>query len=75
MSDINKSTNHRKDFMNQHVLFQFSIVKNERLFQVILQPGAPWDDIEGVIDEFKSEFNRLKLEAQEKEASSQEQKE
>lgn len=54
--------------MNQYVLFNFSLVKNDRIFQFSVQPGAPWEDVEAILDEFKVNVIRLKEEAIAKEA-------
>src|SRR5258708_36643134 len=70
-----KTTNYLKEIMNQHVMFHFSLVKNERVYQLIIQPGAPWQEIEEVMEEFGKEFLRLKKEAQEKEESDKNRKE
>ena len=53
--------------MNQAVMFHFATVKNERVYQIVLQPGSPWEDIEAVLHEFKNEFALLKEQAQKEE--------
>jgi hypothetical protein len=50
--------------MNQFVLFHFTIDKNNRIYQFVVQPGAPWEDIEAVVEEFKIKMLDLKVEAQ-----------
>jgi hypothetical protein len=49
--------------MQQAVCFHFGITKNERVYQIIVQPGSPWEDIQEVINEFKSEFTSLEQQA------------
>lgn len=50
--------------MNQFALFHFTIDKNNRLFQFVIQPGTPWEDIEEVLKEFQEKLLDLKAEAQ-----------
>lgn len=57
--------------MNQFVLFHFTVNKNDRLYQFVIQPGAPWEDIEAVCEEFKTQFLTLKQEAIEKEKNAE----
>lgn len=52
--------------MNQFALFHFTITKNDRLFQVLIQPGTPWEDLESVLDEFKEKFSEIKKDQLEK---------
>ena len=54
--------------MDSFALFHFAIKKNDRVYQVVLQPGAPWDEINQVMDDFKAEFAALKLKADEEAA-------
>lgn len=57
--------------MNQYALFHFSITKNDRLFQFILQPGTPWEDLELALADFKEQFAQLRQEAEKKEQEKQ----
>lgn len=54
--------------MNQYVTFNFATVKNERVYQMVIQPGSPWEDIEVVLHEFQNEFALLKEQALKQEA-------
>lgn len=56
--------------MDQFVLFNFSVQKNDRVYRVVLQPGSPWEDVHAVLDEFKEHFKTLEEEAKKKEAES-----
>jgi hypothetical protein len=49
--------------MNQFALLHFTLHKNDRIYQVVLQPGYPWEDLEVVLDDFKKEFASMKEEA------------
>ncbi len=40
-----------------------------RIYQLSLQPGSPWDEILGVLEEYKKEFELLKAQAEALEAS------
>ena len=31
--------------MDQAVIFNFAIVKNQRVYQFLVQPGAPWEEV------------------------------
>jgi len=48
--------------MNQYALLHFAISKNDRLFQILIQPGTPWEDLEEVLREFHTEFGKIKQE-------------
>lgn len=48
--------------MNQFALLHFTINKNDRIYQVVVQPGAPWEDLEAVLHEFHQEFGKIKQE-------------
>jgi hypothetical protein len=60
--------------MNQFALLHFTITKNDRLFQVVLQPGTPWPDLEEALEEFKAEFLKAKKEQEDLAAKKQEEK-
>ena len=49
--------------MNQYVLFNFAVQKNDRLYQFQCLPGSPWEELEEVIQEFKDHVAKLKAEA------------
>ncbi len=61
--------------MNSYTLFKFAVSRNfefegtkqQRVYQFELQPGSPWEEIEGVLGEFKEEFLKLRDQAKEKE--------
>jgi hypothetical protein len=44
---------------NQEVKYRFSTLKNERLFEFLITPGTPWDDIYEVLSGFSDEFKKL----------------
>jgi hypothetical protein len=50
--------------MNQFALFHFTIEKNDKLYQFVIQPGSSWEDIENVLKEFQDKMLELKIEAQ-----------
>ncbi len=54
--------------MNQAVTFNFAIQKNERVYQLIVLPGSPWEEIDEVLLEFQKEILDLKAAALEAEA-------
>ena len=54
--------------MNQAVLFNFALQRDQRVYQLSLQPGAPWEEIYGVLDEFKLEMQKLEEETKKLEA-------
>lgn len=66
--------------MNSWTMYNFAAVrdfeandqKNQRVYQFSLQPGAPWDEIEGVLEEFKTEMKRLKEIAEANDAAKKE---
>lgn len=60
--------------MNQYMLYHFTINKNDRVFQLIIQPGTPWEDLEEVMAEFTSQFLQIKAEAKAKEEAQAENK-
>lgn len=65
--------------MNSYSLFKFAItrevevngVATQRVYQLEIAPGSPWDEIFDVLGEFTSEMEKLKLAAQETEKLSQ----
>lgn len=57
--------------MNQFALFHFTIEKNNKVYQFIVQPGSPWEDIEEALKEFQENMLALKEEAKKNEAASQ----
>lgn len=61
--------------MESYALFNFAVrrefevegKKHQRVYQLELQPGSPWDEIADVLDEFKVEMALLKEQAKSKE--------
>lgn len=53
--------------MQQHLVLHFSIVKNERVYQLMLQPGSPYEELKEVLEQFKADFDELQRQAKEKE--------
>lgn len=49
--------------MNQFILMHFTLNKNNRFFELSVQPGAPWEDVQAVLDDFKQHMNDLQQEA------------
>jgi glycerol-3-phosphate cytidylyltransferase-like family protein len=47
---------------NQEMKFRFSMVKNERLFEFLVTPGTPWEDVHAALDEYKTDFVALEAE-------------
>lgn len=54
--------------MNQAITFNFAIQKNERVYQLVVLPGSPWEEIDEVLLEFQKEMLALKAAALEAEA-------
>lgn len=52
--------------MQQHLVLHFSIVKNERVYQLLLQPGSPYEELQEVLEQFKVDFHDLQQQAIEK---------
>lgn len=55
--------------MDQYVVFHFNIKKNDRNYQVIIQPGSPFEEVQEVLEQFKADFKELQakqIEAAEK---------
>ena len=50
--------------MNQAALFHFAIQKNDRLYQLIVQPGSPWEELEAALEAFKKEFQDLRVQVE-----------
>jgi hypothetical protein len=50
--------------MNQAALFHFAVQKNERLYQFIVQPGAPWEELDEALDQLKKEFHELRAQVE-----------
>ncbi len=50
--------------MNQAALFHFAIQKNDRVFQFIIQPGSPWEEVEQALEQFKKEFQDLRVQVE-----------
>lgn len=57
--------------MNQFILMHFTLNKNNRFFELSVQPGAPWEDVQAVLDDFKQHMNDLQQEAIKKEQEMQ----
>lgn len=57
--------------MNSYALFNFAVTRDfevdgkpqQRVYQLSIQPGAPWSEIYTVLDELKSEFQVLEEQA------------
>lgn len=58
--------------MNESVTFEFSIVKNDRLYRFLLQPGSPWEEMDEVLNEFKEKLDLKRQEAVKAEEARQE---
>ena len=56
--------------MNQWSMFNFAIIKNDGKNQYVfqLQPGSSWDEIQLVLEEFKTEFKQLQQQLVQQEA-------
>lgn len=52
--------------MNQYIQFHFAIAKNERLYQLIISPGSPWEEVAEVLIEFQEALKKLKVENDER---------
>ena len=53
--------------VNQHLVIHFSIVKNDRVYQLMVQPGSPYEEAQEVLKEFQEGLLELQKQAQEKE--------
>lgn len=54
--------------MNQAVLFNFAVTredkdKNVRVYQLTIQPGAPWEELYDALAEFEREIKALEVKA------------
>ena len=54
--------------MNQHLVIHFSVVKNERVYQLMLQPGSPYEEAVEALKEIQQGILDLQKQAQEREA-------
>lgn len=54
--------------LDQFAVLHFNIQKEQRNYQIMLQPGAPFDEIQAVLDEFKESFVALQENYKEQEA-------
>lgn len=45
--------------MDQYLFLNFAINKNERSYQLLIQPGAPFEDIQAILDQYKADFATL----------------
>ena len=61
--------------MDQFLVLHFNIQKNERNYQLMIQPGAPFEDIYAVLDELKDSFKKIQEEQLEKERVAKEEAE
>jgi hypothetical protein len=46
--------------MDQFIKFHFTINHNNKIYEINLDPGCSWEDIESVMDKFKDQFLTLK---------------
>lgn len=56
-------------------MLHFNLQKNERNYQLMIQPGSPFEDIYAVLDELKESFQKIQEEQQEKERQAKEEAE
>ncbi len=49
--------------MNQWATYNFALQKENRLYVFQLLPGAPWEEVYGVLDEFRANFQALQADA------------
>lgn len=52
--------------MNQHLVIHFSVVKNDRVYQLMLQPGCAYAEVQEILDLFKADFAEMQRLAEEK---------
>ncbi len=55
--------------MDQFALIHFASKQNDKTFFFVCQPGVPYLDALGALEEFKVEIERLKKEGEEREAA------
>ena len=55
--------------MNQFLVFHFNISKNDKNFQLMMQPGCSYEEVAEVLEQFKADFVELQRLALEKEAA------
>jgi hypothetical protein len=58
---------HKGSMMNQFLVFHFNINKNDKNFQLMMQPGCSYEEVAEVLEQFKVEFVELQRLAKEKE--------
>lgn len=58
--------------MDSFALYHFSITRNNRICQMLVQPGTPWEEVEAFLEEFRTGFAQQRLEAEERERKAKE---
>jgi hypothetical protein len=46
--------------VDQFIKFHFSINQNNKIYEINVDPGCSWEDIESVLEKFKTQFLSLK---------------
>ena len=46
--------------MDQFMKFHFTINQNNKIYELNLDPGSSWEDLEAVLEKFKEQFSALK---------------
>ena len=62
--------------MDQFIKFHFTINHNNKIYEINIDPGSSWEDIEAVLEKFKAQFLSLKdatLKAEEERKAKEEQ--
>lgn len=58
--------------MNQHILYNFSIVKNDKVYQMIVQPPCTYEEVQEILCDFKVQFEELLKQQKEREEKGKE---
>ena len=45
--------------MDQYLFLNFAIAKNNKSFQLLIQPGCPFEEVQEVLSQYKADFEQL----------------
>jgi hypothetical protein len=58
--------------MDSFALYHFSVTRNNRICQMLVQPGTPWEEVDAFLEEFKAGFAQQRADAEERERKAKE---
>jgi hypothetical protein len=61
--------------MDQYIVLHFNVKKGERNYQLMLQPGAPFEEVQEVLELFKADFAELQKQNAERAQQAQQESE